>query len=77
MQSWQIVRLSLIMEPLSIDTSGKMLTLAGHAFKFIAEKAKENANWKAHIVPVCRHNGTMFMRLIMTCEGGGCQYPRP
>ncbi|KAI2492932.1 hypothetical protein MHU86_21610 [Fragilaria crotonensis] len=42
----------------TIEASGQMQALAGDAFKFIAEKARANVNWKAHMVPVCRHNGT-------------------
>ena len=42
----------------TIEASGQMQTLAGDSLKFIAEKARANTNWKASMVPVCRHNGT-------------------
>ncbi|KAI2503208.1 serine/threonine kinase [Fragilaria crotonensis] len=42
----------------TIEASGQMHTLAGDAFKFIAKKARANTNWKARMVPICRHNGT-------------------
>ena len=41
-----------------IEASGQIQTLAGDAFKFIAEKAEANSNWKSRMVPVCRQNGT-------------------
>ncbi|KAI2502796.1 hypothetical protein MHU86_11620 [Fragilaria crotonensis] len=43
---------------MSIETYRQVQTVAGDSFKFIAEKARANTNWKAHMVPVCRHNGT-------------------
>jgi serine/threonine protein kinase len=46
---------------MSIDTYGQVQTLAGDAFKFIAEKAKKEkrSQWKPpQMVPVCNHNGT-------------------
>ena len=42
----------------TIEASGQMQTLAGDSLKFIAEKARANTNWRACMVPVCRHNGT-------------------
>ncbi|KAI2503225.1 hypothetical protein MHU86_11248 [Fragilaria crotonensis] len=43
---------------MSIETYRQVQTVAGDSFKFIAEKARANTNWKAHMVPVRRHNGT-------------------
>ncbi|KAI2489093.1 serine/threonine kinase [Fragilaria crotonensis] len=42
----------------TIEASGQMQTLAGDSLQFIAEKARANTDWKASMVPVCRHNGT-------------------
>jgi hypothetical protein len=47
---------------MSIDTHGQVQTLAGDAFKFIAEKArteKRSHLWMSpQMVPVCNHTGT-------------------
>ena len=47
---------------MTIDTYGQMQTLAGDAYKFIAEKAmkKKRAEWTPpQMVPVCDRNGTI------------------
>ena len=47
---------------MTIDTYGQIQTLAGDAFKFIAEKAMKEprSQWKPpQMVPVCDRNGTI------------------